>query len=124
MVQIRILDFMALSMGILAAVRPASPLLQPVRPSRSLCTLKNYVLVCETMLIASITVFGCTRLLESQPWYTGGNSQANHVSVPSAFAQSLVNACMHHRWLVNTCVQLHAWELHSSTECEHILSLN
>lgn len=102
-VQIRILDFMALSMGIVAAVRPASALLQPVRPPRILCTLKNYVLVCETMLIASIIVFGCIRLLESQPWYTGGTSQADHVSLAFASAWD-PNPCMHASQTSGQCV--------------------
>lgn len=100
-VQIRILDFMALSMGIVAAVRPASPLLQPIRPPRSLCTLRNYVLVCETMLIACIVVFGCTRLLESQFWYTGGTGQANYVSLPSA---RVPDQCMHALKMPGHCI--------------------
>lgn len=84
--QIRILDIMALLMGFVAAVRPAAIQLHPLRPPRSLCILKNYVLVCETMLIACAAVFGCTRLLVSQPWFTGGTSQVNHVGLPCAFA--------------------------------------
>lgn len=78
--QIRILDFMAISMGIVAGVRPAALLLQPGRPPRSLCTPKNYILVCETIFISCFIVFGCVRLLVSQPWYTGGNGQHDHVS--------------------------------------------
>ena len=113
--QIRILDFMALSMGVVAAVRPASSLLQPLRPPRSLCTQRNYVLVCETMLIACIVVVGCTRLLESQSWYTGGTSHANHVSLPIVFAQMpgrYMCACITTAWSMHVC------SMHPCVECE------
>ncbi|KAA6417980.1 MAG: hypothetical protein FRX49_12062 [Trebouxia sp. A1-2] len=55
--QTRILDFMAISMGIVAGVRPGATLLQPVKPPSTLCTLKNYVLICETLLIAYCALF-------------------------------------------------------------------
>ncbi len=92
MLQTRILDFMAISMGIVAGVRPGATLLQPVKPPSTLCTLKNYVLICETVLIACIFVFGCARLLLSQLWYTGGNGQADHVG---GFAAALLHYIMH-----------------------------
>lgn len=92
MLQIRILDFMAISMGIVAGVRPGATLLQPVKPPSTLCTLKNYMLIGETVLIACIFVFGCVRLLLSQPWYTGGNGQADHVG---GFAAVLLHDIMH-----------------------------
>ena len=82
---------MAISMGIVAGVRPGATLLQPVKPPSTLCILKNYVLICETVLIACIFVFGCVRLLLSQPWYTGGNGQADHVG---GFAAVLLSYCM------------------------------
>ena len=91
-VQTRILDFMAISMGIVAGVRPGATLLQPVKPPQTLCTLKNYVLICETALIACIIVFGCARLLLSQLWYTGGNGQSDHVG---GFAAVLLHYTMH-----------------------------
>lgn len=71
---------MAISMGIVAGVRPAALLLQPGRPARSLCTFKNYLLVSETILISCFIVFGCATILVSQPWYTGGNGQHDNVS--------------------------------------------
>ena len=80
---------MAISMGIVAGVRPAAPLLQPIRPPRRLCTVKNYVLVCETMLIACGNVFGCARLLLAQPWYAGGNGQHDNVSVLATAVSAL-----------------------------------
>ena len=79
--QIHILDVMALSTGIVAAVQPAAKILQPVRPPGSLSLLKNYVLICVTMLISCAIVLGCTRLLVSQPGYSGGNAQLKHVSL-------------------------------------------
>lgn len=79
-------------MGIVAGVRPGATLLQPVKPPSTLCTLKNYMLIGETVLIACIFVFGCVRLLLSQPWYTGGNGQADHVG---GFAAVLLHDIMH-----------------------------
>ena len=79
--QIRILDVMALSTGIVAAVQPAAKVLQPVRPPQSLSLVKNYVLICVTMLISCAIVGACAKLLVSQPWYSGGSAQLKHVSL-------------------------------------------
>lgn len=75
-VQIRILDFMAISMGIVAGVRPEAPLLQPIRPPRRLCTVKNYVLVSVTMLIADCV---CQKCLMSSFLIPRSHTQPNSI---------------------------------------------
>ncbi|KAL0046765.1 hypothetical protein WJX82_009387 [Trebouxia sp. C0006] len=102
--QTRILDFMAISMGIVAGVRPGATLLQPVKPPSTLCIMRNYVLICETVLIACIFVLGCVRLLLFQPWYPGGNGQADHNPVTTAL------------WLV-ACCQVIAPMFSFSADC-------
>ena len=109
--QVRILDFMAISMGIVAGVRPAALLLQPVRPPRRLCTLKNYILIAETVLIACIFIFGCARLLMSQPWFTGGNGRHDNVRLLSAVTVQSVFAWYDHMSGCMLCML-----------CAHILS--
>ncbi len=73
--QLRVLDFMALSLGIVASQRPAAKQLQLKRPPQGLCFLKNYVLVLETVLVSSASMAAVLILLIHQPWFQGGNGQ-------------------------------------------------
>lgn len=73
--QLRVLDFMALSLGIVASQRPAAKQLQPKRPPQGLCFLKNYVLVLETVLVSSASMAAVLILLTHQPWFQRGNGQ-------------------------------------------------
>ena len=73
--QLRVLDFMALLLGIVASQRPAAELLQPRRPPQGICFLKNYVLVLESVLVSSASMAAVLILLTHQPWFQGGNGQ-------------------------------------------------
>ena len=78
--QINILDFLAISLGIVAALRPAADILQPIRPLRKLCNKTSFVLVTEHCVVACVIVFGCARVLVTQDWFTGGTGQQDLVS--------------------------------------------
>lgn len=73
--QLRVLDFMALLLGIVASQRPAAEQLQPRRPPQGICFLKNYVLVLESVLVSSASMAAVLILLTHQPWFQGGNGQ-------------------------------------------------
>ena len=73
--QLRVLDFMALSLGMVASLRPAAKQLQPKRPPQGLCFLKNYVLVVETVFVSSASMAAVLILLTHQPWFQGGTGQ-------------------------------------------------
>jgi len=75
LLQLRVLDFMALSLGMVASLRPAAKQLQPKCPPQGLCSLKNYVLVLETVLVSSASMAAVLVLLAHQPWFKGGNGQ-------------------------------------------------
>ena len=79
--QVGVLDFIAISVGIAAAVRPAAMSLTLLRPPQALCSFRNSVLLLVHCMIACCVVFGCARLLVTQPWYKGSAGQADHVSL-------------------------------------------
>ncbi|KAL0045330.1 hypothetical protein WJX82_003893 [Trebouxia sp. C0006] len=49
--QLRVLDFLALSLGLVSALRPAATQLQVHQPPQGLCTVKTVVLVLESILV-------------------------------------------------------------------------
>ncbi|DBA84346.1 TPA: hypothetical protein ACH3X2_006236 [Trebouxia sp. C0005] len=61
-------DFIALSLGVIASLRPASEQLLPVRPSQTLNHVKNMMLVFETLVISGLMYWACLHLLKIQSW--------------------------------------------------------
>lgn len=78
--QLRVLDFLALSLGCVSALRPAASQLQAQRPPQGLCSLKAVVLVLETMAVLGATEAIVLHLMTKQPWYHGGTGQTKEVS--------------------------------------------
>lgn len=66
---------MALSLGMVASLRPAAKQLQPRRPPQALLSLKNCVLVLATLLVSAVSEVAVLALLVKQPWFHGGNGQ-------------------------------------------------
>ena len=79
--QLRVLDFMALSLGMVASLRPAAQQLQPKRPPQDLMSVKNCVLVLETLLVSAVSEVAVLVLLTHQPWFHGGTGQNEWVSI-------------------------------------------
>lgn len=79
--QLRVLDFMALSLGMVASLRPAAQQLQPKRPPQDLMSLKNCVLVLETLLVSAVSTVATLALLTHQSWFHGGTGQNKWVSI-------------------------------------------
>ena len=80
LLQLRVVDFMALSLGMVASLRPAARQLQPKRPPQGLLSLKNCILVLETLLVLAVSEIAVLTLLVHQPWFRGGNGQNRCVS--------------------------------------------
>ena len=72
-------DFVALSLGLAASVRPASDILTSGRPPQVLCTLKNYILLLLTMLISFAMYWGCLAWLTTRPWFKISNGTSLEV---------------------------------------------
>ena len=66
---------MALSLGMVASLRPAAHQLQPKRPPQALLSLKNCVLVLATLLVSAASEVAVLALLVNQPWFHEGNGQ-------------------------------------------------
>ena len=73
-------DWVALSLGLAASVRPASDTLTSGRPPQVLCTLTNYILLILKMVISFAMYWGCMAWLTTRPWFTGGNGTSYQVS--------------------------------------------
>lgn len=78
--QLRVLDFLALSLGLVSAIRPAASQLQAQRPPQGLCSLKTVVLVLETVAVFGASEAIVLHLMTDQPWYHGGTGQTKEVS--------------------------------------------
>ncbi len=86
--QLRVLDFMVLSLGIVATQRAAATQLQAKRPPQGLCCVKTAVLVLESILIFAVTQVVVLTLLTRQPWFTGTTGQNHEVKL-------FCDICMH-----------------------------
>lgn len=73
--QLRVLDFLALSLGLVSALRPAATQLQVHRPPQGLCTVKTAVLVLESILVFATSEAVVVYVMTKQPWYIGGTGQ-------------------------------------------------
>ena len=74
-------DWVALSLGLAASLRPAADWLTPGRPPQILCTMKHYLHTVVMLLIAGCMYWSCIRWLTAQPWYKGGNGSSYEVSL-------------------------------------------
>ena len=91
-VQRSTLDFVAITLGVVASLRPPAPELTPHRPPQKLCTYKNCTLVFETVLCLAIQYWGLLCYLAAQPWYHGGNGSNINVS-PATLPCAMRTVC-------------------------------
>jgi hypothetical protein len=74
------LDFVAISLGVVASLRPAAAELIPARPPQQISSCKNFVLLLESVAISVAFHCGCLAVLYHEPWFSGstsGNEQAS-----------------------------------------------
>ena len=103
MLQRGVLDFTALSLGIVCSLRPAHERLNARHPPQSLCKLQNFVLQCTTIAMCALMYWACVGFMTAQSWYTGGNgsdwkvSFALHVCHNSCASPGIVHT-LHGYW--------------------------
>ena len=78
-------DFIALSLGVIASLRPASEQLLPVRPSQTLNHVKNMTLVSKTLVVSGFMYWACLHLLKSQSWFGASTGKPIEVIQQCAF---------------------------------------
>ena len=107
------MNVVAISLGVVASVRPPALHLTPQRPPQRLCTLKNCVLMCEHAFVLTFMYWGCLELLYIQPWFQGGNGSNVNVS-PLTFAKCLP-CMMHlmHMWRARLLIQAHCCDMNA-----------
>ena len=107
--QLRVLDFLALSLGLVSALRPAATQLQAHRPPQGLCTVKTAVLVVESILVFAASEAIVVHVMTKQPWFTGGTGQNIEVN---GFDSLLLAFCLHqvHSHLAFWRMLMHAVE--------------
>jgi len=74
------LDFVAISLGVVASFRPAAAELIPARPPQQISSCKNFVLLLESVAISIAFHCGSLAVLYHEPWFRGstsGNEQAS-----------------------------------------------
>ncbi|KAL3162329.1 hypothetical protein ABBQ32_010013 [Trebouxia sp. C0010 RCD-2024] len=93
-------DFIALAIGVVAALRPSAALLFPHRRLPGLCHFYAYFSVLLAAFVWCVMYAGVLLLLEQQSWYPGGNGSEEHVrdtsgfvSVAAAVTRRLVLGC-------------------------------
>ncbi|DBA92220.1 TPA: hypothetical protein ACH3X1_015928 [Trebouxia sp. C0004] len=96
-VQRSTLDFVAISLGVVASLRPAAAELVPARPPQQISSCKNFVLLLESVAISVAFHCGCLAVLYHEPWFSGstsGNEQNPVLSAvwPVSLAQILTPA--------------------------------
>ena len=67
-----ILDFMALSLGMVCSLRPANERLTPKHPAQLLCSSTNFIMLAATMALSASMYWACMAYMITQDWYTGG----------------------------------------------------
>lgn len=72
-------DFIALAIGIVAALRPAATALFPQRRLPRLCHFYAYFSTAAAGVWWAVMYVGVLELLHHQPWYTGGNGSSDQV---------------------------------------------
>ncbi len=90
--QSNVIDFVAISLGIFATLRPASPFLFPDYGRCRLSHPRNYIQVAQTVLVTAIMYIVVTHLLYHESWFKGGNSIYSQVTVVSSVL--LTVACL------------------------------
>jgi len=107
--QLRVLDFLALSLGLVSALRPAATQLQAQRPPQGLCTVKTAVLVLESILVFAASEAIVLHVMTKQPWFTGGTGQNIEVNGINSL---LLAFCLHqaHIYLAFWRMLMHAIE--------------
>jgi len=90
--QLRVLDFLALSLGLVSALRPAAKQLQAQRPPQGLCIVKTAVLVFESILVFAASEAIVLHVMTKQPWFTGGTGQNIEVT---GIESLLLAFCLH-----------------------------
>ena len=78
------LDFVAITLGIVASLRPAAAELTPARPPQLLSSYRNGVLLIESLAISAAMFWGAMTFLKHQPWFEGGTG--TNVDVSSQLA--------------------------------------
>ena len=74
-----VLDFMALSLGLICSLRPSSNRLTVKRPRQWLCKPQQFVMTSQWLLLTA-GVFGFYLwYLTTQSWFTGGNGTSDQV---------------------------------------------
>ncbi len=108
--QLRVLDFLALSLGLVSALRPAATQLQVHQPPQGLCTVKTAVLVLESILVFATSEAVVVYVMTKQPWYTGGTGQNIEVNDIDSL---LLAFCLHqpHIHLAFWCMLMHASDI-------------
>ena len=87
-----VVDFVALSLGIVCSIRPARSQLTNGQPQLWLYTANNCILLTATVLLcAGMSVTACW-FLTIQPWYTGGTGNSYKASMHYPRLQHAVKA--------------------------------
>ena len=89
------LDFVAITLGVVASLRPAAAELIPARPPQQISSCKNFVLLLESVAISVAFHWGCLAFLYHEPWFSGSTSANEQASVPACSSLLLSDACNH-----------------------------
>ena len=102
MLQRGMLDWVALSLGLAASLRPAADGLTPTRPPDMLCTVNHFLHLLVMLLVSGCMYWGCSRWLVAQAWYRGGNGSSIAVCLTATVPpfMGLILHCMAVHWPV------------------------
>ena len=70
------MDFMAITLGVVASLRPAAAELIPARPPQKISTYKNLVLLVGTVTVSAMSYWAALTLLYHQPWFAGSTADS------------------------------------------------
>ena len=77
LLQRSVIEFVAITIGIVVCLRPAAPQLTLYMPSQRLCTSQNCVLVLISLLVAIVGFAVLIKFTEDQPWFAGSNNTSD-----------------------------------------------
>lgn len=71
---------MAITLGVVASLRPAAAELAPARPPQKISTYKNFVLLVGTMTVSAMSYWAALTFLYHQPWFAGSTADSEQAS--------------------------------------------